>query len=163
MTNEEIFLRLLIPLVLGMVIGLERIYNGHDAGVRTHAITAMGASLFIITSILASIQLNVSQIETIRIIGQIVAGIGFLGAGLIFFSAKENHKKGLTSAATLWATSAIGATCGFGYYGIAITAALLIMFTLTVVAKLEWRLLKMTGKAKRKKSAKTPVILDENQ
>jgi putative Mg2+ transporter-C (MgtC) family protein len=142
MTNEEIFLRLGVALLLGMFIGFERIFMKHEAGVRTHGLVAMGSALFVLTSLLASSALGVSQVETVRVLGQIVTGIGFLGAGLIFMSEKENKKKGLTSAATLWATSAIGGACGFGLLGVATTATLLTLFTLTFMATTEWAVLK---------------------
>lgn len=143
MTNEEIFFRLLTALVLGMAIGFERIYRHHEAGVRTHGLVAMGSALFVITSIQASVILNVPQQETVRVLGQIVSGIGFLGAGLIFMSEKDNKKKGLTSAATLWATSGIGGACGFGLAGTAFVATLLTLATLTFMSTAEWTALKL--------------------
>ncbi len=146
MTNEEIFIRLVSALILGMLVGFERILNKHEAGVRTHGIVSMGAALFVITGIVASIQLNTSQIETIRIIGQIVAGIGFLGAGLIFINKDGNKKKGLTSAATLWTTSGVGAACGFGLIYLASLATFLTLFTLVFMSSVEWGFVKMFKK-----------------
>ena len=146
MSNEEIFIRLLVALVLGMTIGFERILMKHEAGVRTHGLVSMGACLFILTGIIASVQLNVAQTETIRIIGQIVAGIGFLGAGLIFINKDGNKKKGLTSAATLWTTSGIGAACGFGLLGLAGMSTILVLITLTFVSSLEWAAVKVFKK-----------------
>jgi putative Mg2+ transporter-C (MgtC) family protein len=148
MANEEIFLRLGWALFLGMLIGFERIYMKHEAGVRTHGLVSMGSALFIITSLTASISLSVPQQETVRVLGQVVTGIGFLGAGLIFISQKENKKKGLTSAATLWATSAIGGACGFGLINMAVIATGLTLFTLTFMATAEWTLLKLFGRSK---------------
>ena len=66
-------------------------------------------------------------------------------------SNKDNHKKGLTSAATLWATSAIGAACGFGYLGLAGIATAFIFFTLTLLGKIEWGMLRILGKYDAKK------------
>lgn len=155
MTNEEIFIRLGTALVLGMLIGFERIYHKHDAGVRTHAITAMGACLFMMTGIMiggnysdnAYLHQEVWR-SLAQILGSIIVGIGFLGAGLIFTTDKNNHKKGLTSAATLWTTAAIGAACAFGFIHMAIITTLLVLFTLTFMASLEWTLVKFFKRGK---------------
>ena len=151
MFNEEIFIRLGVALVLGMIIGFERIYNGHDAGMRTHGILSMGACLFIMVAIFSAKEFSIGDSEIIRTIGQIITGVGFLCGGLIFMSNKDNHKKGLTSAATLWATSAIGAACGFGYLGLAGIATAFIFFTLTLLGKIEWGMLRILGKYDAKK------------
>lgn len=154
MSNEEIFLRLGVALFLGMLIGFERIYHKHDAGVRTHAITAMGACLFMMIGISIG---NFSQSEYLaqevwrslsQVLGSIIVGIGFLGAGLIFTTDKNNHKKGLTSAATLWATAAIGAACGFGFLNMAVLTTILVLFTLTFMASLEWATLRFLKRDK---------------
>lgn len=155
MTTEEIFMRLGAALVLGMLIGFERIYHNHDAGVRTHAITAMGACLFMMTGIM--IGENYANNEFLhqevwrslaQILGSIIVGIGFLGAGLIFTTDKNNHKKGLTSAATLWTTAAIGAACAFGFINMAVITTVLVLFTLTFMASVEWALVKYFKKDK---------------
>jgi putative Mg2+ transporter-C (MgtC) family protein len=149
MSNEEILIRLGSALILGMIIGLERIIRGHEAGVRTHGLVSMGAALFITTSIAGAQALGADVSQVLRVFSQIVSGIGFLGAGLIFMSEKENKKKGLTSAATLWATSAIGAACGFGLYGMAGIATVLILVTLTFVSTAEWGVVKLFRKGKK--------------
>ena len=151
MSNEEIFLRLGIALLLGMIIGMERIYNGHDAGMRTHGIVSMGACLFILITIIATKELVSSTSEIVRTVGQIITGIGFLGGGLIFMSSKDNHKKGLTSAATLWTTAAVGTACGFGYMFLAVIATVLVFLTLTILGKIEWGMLRLLGKYDEKK------------
>lgn len=151
MTTEEIFLRLGTALLLGAIIGFERIYHRHDAGVRTHAITAMGSCLFMLTGIMIGNNFETAQ-ETWRalsqVLGSIIVGIGFLGAGLIFTTDKSNHKKGLTSAATLWTTAAIGSACAFGFLNMACIATLFVMITLTVMSTLEWTVLKFFRKGK---------------
>lgn len=155
MTNEEIFVRLLVALLLGIVIGFERIYHKHDAGVRTHGITAMGACLFMMTGILIGSEFGNNEYiaqevwrSLAQILGSIIVGIGFLGAGLIFSTDKNNHKKGLTSAATLWATAAIGAACAFGFIYMAVVATFLVLITLTLMSSLEWALIKFFRKGK---------------
>jgi putative Mg2+ transporter-C (MgtC) family protein len=146
MSNQEISLRLFIALLLGAVIGFERIYRGHEAGVRTHSIVAMGSALFILAAISGAQSLGADYSQVLRVFSQIVSGIGFLGAGLIFMSEKENKKKGLTSAATLWMTSAIGAACGFGLVSMASIATFLTLFTLTIVSTFEWAALRLFKK-----------------
>jgi putative Mg2+ transporter-C (MgtC) family protein len=138
----EISIRLFIALVLGMLIGLERIITKHEAGVRTYGLMSMGAALFIVLGIEGSRSLNVINTETIRIIGQIVTGVGFLGAGFIFMSEKEHRRVGLTSAATLWVVVGIGMACGFGFYNIGIIVTLLTLLTLTAVWHLEYGIVK---------------------
>ncbi len=146
MTNEEIFIRLGAALFLGMLIGFERIYRNHEAGARTHGLVSMGAALFIISSLAAAKEIGGDSSDVLRVFSQIVSGIGFLGAGLIFMSTKEDKKKGLTSAATLWTTSAIGGACGFGLINMAAIATFLTLFTLTFMATLEWGALKIFKK-----------------
>lgn len=149
MTNEEIFIRLATALGLGIIIGFERIYHGHDAGVRTHGITAMGACLFMMTGVLIGEQFASNEYMAqevwralAQVLGSIIVGIGFLGAGLIFTTDKNNHKKGLTSAATLWTTAAIGSACAFGFLSMAAITTFLVLITLTVMSTLEWTVLK---------------------
>ncbi len=151
MITGIISLRLIVALCLGMIIGLERIYSGHDAGIRTHGIMSLGSALFIVLAISSAVEFNAGYSEVVRTIGQIVTGVGFLGGGLIFVSNRDNHKKGLTSAATLWTTSAIGIACGFGYFGIAILTTVLVMFSLTIMGNLEWAILKVLGKYEQNK------------
>jgi putative Mg2+ transporter-C (MgtC) family protein len=93
----EIFLHLLLALVLGAVVGIEREYRGHEAGVRTSALVCMGAALFGETSLLYGDS---------RVAAGVVQGIGFLGAGLIF--QRGHDVRGVTTAATIWALAGIG-------------------------------------------------------
>ncbi len=156
MDTIEISIRLIVALVLGMIIGLERIITKHEAGVRTYGLMSMGAALFMILGISGSNSLGVINTETIRIIGQIVTGVGFLGAGFIFMSEKEHRRVGLTSAATLWVVVGIGIACGFGFYNIAIIVTVLTLLTLTAVWHLEY------GIVKRVKGVKSEDITIED-
>lgn len=109
--------RTLLAAVFGAFVGWERESHGQDAGMRTYAAVALGACTFGLVSIHAT-----SQIDT-RIAAQVVSGIGFLGAGLIM---KENGRAtGLTTAATLWSTAAMGLTMAFGMYTISALTAIL--------------------------------------
>ncbi|MEK7511057.1 MAG: MgtC/SapB family protein [Patescibacteria group bacterium] len=106
-------------LLLGFLIGVEREARGKDAGISTHVLVIAGAALFTLISSL------VDPASTSRIAAQIVSGIGFLGAGLIL---KEGASvKNLTTAASLWVAGAIGMALGFGFYAIAVIAAIVSM------------------------------------
>ena len=107
--------RLALAAFLGAVIGLEREYRGYPAGVRTTALVCMGSALFADTS-------GMFGGDSSRVAAQIVSGIGFLGAGLIF---REGYSvKGVTTAATIWATAAVGIAVGGQAYIVAIAGAL---------------------------------------
>jgi putative Mg2+ transporter-C (MgtC) family protein len=124
-TQWEIVARLALAAVLGAVIGLEREYRGYPAGVRTMALVCLGSALFADMSTL--------YLGDDRIAAQIVTGIGFLGAGLIF---REGYTvKGVTTAATIWTTAAVGVAIGIEAYLVAIFA------TLFAVLLLELRVL----------------------
>ena len=103
-------LQLIFSIVLGFLIGLERESAGKDIGIRTTSLITLGSTLFTLISA------NLTGDPT-RIVGQIVTGVGFIGAGLIFKG--ENHTHGLTTAATIWCAAAIGALVGFEMYQIA--------------------------------------------
>jgi putative Mg2+ transporter-C (MgtC) family protein len=123
------FLRLLISFLIGGVIGLEREYLSKSAGFRTLIMISMGSCLFTIFSIL------ISENSTDRIASNIVTGIGFLGAGVIF--KDDNRVKGLTTAATIWVTAALGMGVGGGYYWICVAGAGLTLVALMLLVKLE--------------------------
>jgi len=123
MTSTEFTIRLLSAAVAGLVIGFERQWNNRSAGIRTTTLVAIGAALFV----LLSINITEDRGDVTRIIGQVVTGIGFLGAGIIF---KEGlNVRGLTTAATVWCSAAIGCLSAAGYY----TEALIGTFTIMLV------------------------------
>lgn len=132
--THEFILRVFIAAILGAIIGFEREYRAKEAGVRTHFLVAMGSALFMILSQYGfgdmlgapSISLDPS-----RIASQVVTGIGFIGAGTIIF--QKHMIKGLTTAAGLWVTSAIGLACGAGMYLLATTATLLVLICLETI------------------------------
>jgi len=133
MDTIEIVTRLGAALLLGMSLGVERAIAGKTAGVRTHALVALGSALFIITGILAlgeHASIERTYIESMRIIVAIVSGIGFLGAGLFIF--KDSNAGGMTTAAGIWVAAGVGIAVGYGLYTIAIVATVftLIVFTL---------------------------------
>ncbi len=149
----RIVLRLLLAALLGGVLGLEREHRGKAAGVRTHMLVAMGAALFVLVP-----QLNGAGDDAMsRVIQGIVAGLGFLCAGTILKSGDLNHVKGLTTAAGIWLTAAIGITVGLGKEATAVLAtvlALIILFAVPgLVASLE-SLLGMPEEKERPASGK---------
>ena len=119
----EIFLRLVLAVVFGGFVGIEREVVHKPAGVRTHMLVSLGSALFTLITIEAF-----PVGDPIRIAAAIAMGIGFLGAGTIFKAKDEVH--GLTTAASIWAVSAIGLAIGLGYYLITIMAVLLILIVL---------------------------------
>src|SRR3989344_490325 len=105
--NSDIILRLVAAVVLGMLIGAERLLVHKEAVMKTHALVSMGAALFIIISeALAQKYIGSNGFDPTRIASQIIVGIGFLGAGSIIFSG--SRLRGLTTASGLWVTAAIG-------------------------------------------------------
>lgn len=120
----ELLIRLVIACVLGITIGFERKSRNKIAGVRTHAIVAFGAALIMIVSKYGFG--DVPDYDASRIASQIVSGIGFLGAGIIFVKYNASVS-GLTTAAGIWATSGVGMSIGAGQYFIAISSSILML------------------------------------
>ncbi len=124
----DITLRLLIAMLLGGVIGIEREYRSKEAGFRTHFLVALGSALFCIVS---QYGFGFDLKDSSRVAAQVVSGIGFLGAGTIIF--QRNVVRGLTTAAGLWVTAAIGLACGSGMFAAAAIATVLIIVGLEVL------------------------------
>jgi len=129
--------RLVIALLIGGAVGLEREFKGKPAGMRTNMLICVGSCLIMIISIEIA-RTAVRTSDPGRIAAQVVTGIGFLGAGTIIRS--RFHIVGLTTAATIWALSAIGLAVGAGYLLLAAVAALLITITLIFIGYIEARL-----------------------
>ena len=131
----EFIIRIFVAAVLGGLIGLEREYRAKEAGFRTHFLVALGSSLFMILSQYGfDTPLTILQktsFDPSRIASQVVTGIGFIGAGIIIF--QKNVIRGLTTAAGLWVTSAIGLTCGAGLYILASATTILVLLCLEVL------------------------------
>lgn len=118
-----LFIRLFISVILGVLIGVERTNRYKEAGIRTHAIVALGSCLLMILSKYGFE--DSLYADPTRIASQVVTGIGFLGAGMIL--VRKNTVSGLTTAAGIWTTSAVGMTIGAGMYFIGVSSALLIV------------------------------------
>lgn len=130
MTGEYI-LSIVVAALLGGAIGLEREYRSKEAGFRTHFLVGLGSGLLIVLSMHGFdefLGIQGIQRDPSRIAAQVVSGMGFIGAGCIIF--QKNAVKGLTTAAGLWVTSAIGMTAGAGMYLLAIVATALVLLCL---------------------------------
>src|SRR2546428_8595616 len=128
-------LRLLVALILGAIVGLERERQERAAGLRTVTMVSLGSCLFTIVG-----AYGFSQTDPSRVAAQIVTGIGFLGAGTIFL--RKDLVRGLTTAATIWAVAAIGMAAGTAEDVIALFTTLLILSVVVVLKPTERRLLK---------------------
>lgn len=114
---------MLLTILLVGIIGFEREYQGHNAGLRTHLLVGLGSCIVMILSIYSIGYSSSGNMETMRLAAQVVSGIGFLGAGVIIQTGTT--VKGLTTAATLWFSMSIGLACGSGNLVIALTGAIL--------------------------------------
>ncbi|MBI1693855.1 magnesium transporter MgtC [Lactobacillus crispatus] len=140
----DIIIRLIIATLIAGIIGWDREQRSHPAGIRTHILVCLGACILALCQIEICIQtLAISRNEPFltrvitanpaRLIAQIVSGIGFLGAGTIVIT--KHFVTGLTTAASLWVTAALGIVIGMGYYSIALSGAFLVVFVLTVLKR----------------------------
>lgn len=126
--------RLALAALLGGLVGFEREYAGRDAGVRTHALLALGAALFALVSVggFATFALTTSQtnvlVDVTRVASYVAAAVGFIGGGAII-KGREGVR-GLTTAATLWVTCAVGLACGVGLLALAAVVAACALVTL---------------------------------
>ncbi len=124
----DLTIRLVLALVLGGAIGIEREYRAKEAGFRTHFLVALGSALFCVVS---QYGFGFELKDSSRVAAQVVSGIGFLGAGTIIF--QKNVVRGLTTAAGLWVTAAIGLACGTGMYVAAGLTTVLVLLGLEVL------------------------------
>ena len=138
---DQICLRLLCAMLVGMVIGTEREYTNRPAGMRTHILVALGACAVMITGQLIFIQYKAlgGNPDPSRLSAQVITGVGFLGAGTIL--REGTHVKGLTTAASLWAVACLGIAAGGGYYAVSLTGMVFIFITLTIFEVLQNKLM----------------------
>jgi len=130
-----VVIRVIVATLLGAIIGLQREKAGKAAGLRTHMIVSLGTAV----SVLACAAVGMGQDALSRVIQGIVTGIGFVGAGSILKLSEEREIKGLTTAAGLWLTAAIGVAVGLGALGVAFVGALLTVIVLSLVGVIEAR------------------------
>ena len=131
--SVRIIVRLLVAMLLGGLIGYEREYSGKSAGLRTHMLVSVGAALFVLAPGLSGMSIG----DQSRVLQGIIAGIGFLGAGAIIKSRDHNEVKGLTTAASIWMTAAVGITAGMGREMLALVSTALALFILAALHRIE--------------------------
>jgi putative Mg2+ transporter-C (MgtC) family protein len=132
----RVCLRLCVALLLGAAVGWDRERRDADAGLRTHMLVSLGAALFV----LVPLQAGMSQEDLSRVLQGLVSGIGFLGAGAVLKDSSEGRIHGLTTAATIWATAAIGLAAGMGRELLAVLATVLVLLVLTLLRRLGQRI-----------------------
>ena len=132
-----IMAKLCLAMILGLLLGLERIYAHKTVGLRTYALTAVASCQFIIISLFigSAIAVTGDSFSPAQIAAAIITGVGFLGAGLIFFN--DGHVQNLTTAAGLWACAGVGMAVGFGMFREAIFMTILIFFVLAILSIVE--------------------------
>ena len=135
LTFSTVLFRLLLSTVLSGVIGFERGFRGRAAGLRTHILVGIGATLLVMTGIYGVDNLGYAA-DPMRMAAQVVSGIGFLGAGTILIRGKT-MVTGLTTAAGLWATAAIGISVGVGFYAAGVICAIISLFTFICLTTFE--------------------------
>ncbi len=129
----SIIIRLLLAVIFGGVIGVERASKNHAAGFRTYILVCVSATIAMMTNQFAS---QIYNSDVARLGAQVITGVGFLGAGTILITSR-NRIKGLTTAAGLWACACVGLAIGIGFYTLALISSILVLLSLTVLAKLE--------------------------
>ncbi|MDY5969899.1 MAG: MgtC/SapB family protein [Bacteroidales bacterium] len=133
------FLRLASALAAGIIIGIERQMRQRSAGLATNSLVSVGACIFILISetVIGNAVASGSSVnnDNLRVLSQVVAGVGFLGAGAIIKEGFNIH--GLNSAATIWCAAAVGCLCGFGYWKMALVATSVIIFINWVLKSIE--------------------------
>lgn len=144
---ERVLLRLISATLLGAIIGFEREKAGKPAGLRTHILVSLGTAIVVLAC--AGGGMDADGLS--RVIQGIVTGIGFIGAGSILKREEERDIQGLTTAAGIWMTAAIGIACGLGTLGLALIATVLTLIVLGVLGVIEARAI-AADKDKKKKN-----------
>ncbi|MFN2414255.1 MAG: MgtC/SapB family protein [Pyrinomonadaceae bacterium] len=129
----HVLVRLLAATLLGAVIGIQRERAGKPAGLRTHMLVTLGTAVFV----LACAGVGMSSDGLSRVIQGIITGIGFIGAGSILKLSEERDVRGLTTAAGVWMTAAVGVAVGLGSLGVAILSTLFTLIILSFAKRLE--------------------------
>lgn len=131
-TYLAIFQRIIVAVIVGGILGIERGRKNRPAGLRTYMLVCVGSCLIMLTN--QYVYQSIGTGDPVRLGAQVVSGIGFLGAGTIIVT-KRNQIKGLTTAAGLWAAAAVGLALGIGFYEGALTAGLAIYLILTALQR----------------------------
>jgi putative Mg2+ transporter-C (MgtC) family protein len=142
----RVLIRLLAAMILGGIIGIQRERSGKEAGFRTHMLVCLGTAVFVITC--SSVGMAFDAMS--RVIQGLATGIGFIGAGTILKLESEEEIKGLTTAAGIWMTAAIGITVGLGAIGVALISTVLAMIILALAQPIEDFVHKRRGAKKKR-------------
>jgi putative Mg2+ transporter-C (MgtC) family protein len=129
----RVSVRLLVAAILGGILGFEREWLQKPAGLRTHMLVALGSALFVLVPLRDGMELA----DLSRVIQGVVTGIGFIGGGAILKQSEQGEIKGLTTATSIWLTTAIGIAVGIGRLGIAIFGVVLALLILSALQRLE--------------------------
>jgi len=134
LSHKEIVIRLLVALIVGTVLGIERTKAGKPAGVRTHALVCITSTMISIVSAYGFGEFvndkGIISMDPARLIVGIITGIGFLGAGIIWKDTSHGDVRGLTTAANIWASAALGIAIGLGHYFLVFCTVLAIFIAL---------------------------------
>ena len=142
---ERVLLRVITATLLGALVGFEREKAGKPAGFRTHILVSLGTAIVVLAC--AGSRMDMDGLS--RVIQGIVTGIGFIGAGSILKLSEQRDIQGLTTAAGLWMTAAIGVACGLGTVGLALIATGMTLIVLWVLRAMEARAAALAEKAKK--------------
>jgi putative Mg2+ transporter-C (MgtC) family protein len=130
---SRLLIRLSAATLLGAIIGYEREKTGKSAGLRTHMLVSLSSALFV----LAPLEAGMTDSDVARVIQGVAAGIGFIGAGAILKVSNDREIQGLTTAAGIWVTAAVGLAAGLGRLGLAIVSVVLGWMILYLLARIE--------------------------
>ncbi len=141
LTDNEMIFRLTVSFLLSGLIGLEREWRRHEAGLRTHIMVCLGSTLIMLTSLhVFDIYKSQGVVDPTRIAAGVITGIGFLGAGTILRA--QEHIRGLTTASTLWVVAALGLSIGCGFFKTSIYVTGLVLLVLLFLRGIDIWILK---------------------
>ncbi|MDR5835104.1 MgtC/SapB family protein [Caballeronia sp. LZ034LL] len=137
----DALMRMLTAMLIGCIIGIDRDLHGKPTGMKTLGLVSLGACLATMCAQGFSMTLS-DDADVSRAVQGIVTGVGFLGAGVILQNPRENRVRGLTTAASIWVTAAVGIVCGLGVWSVAFLAMLLMILLMVLGRVVEKRLLR---------------------
>ncbi len=141
---HEILIRLVLATIVGAILGIDRDLHHKPAGVRVLALVSLGAAVVIVCSITAMVEAGEKSPDSaLRVVQGIIGGIGFLGGGVILRSNQSNEVHGLTTAASIWVSAALGTCCGMGQWRTALAALAVAMLILWVGRPIEVALMRL--------------------
>jgi putative Mg2+ transporter-C (MgtC) family protein len=140
--GDPLVVTLLLAMVLGMTLGVERFVAHKAAGMRTYTLISVGSALFVIISQMVAANHPGGLFDPLRMAAQVIAGAGFLGVGAIFHN--DQKVSGITTASGMWVAAGIGMSCGFGFYRLAVIVTILTLFTFIIMWFIEKQIRKLS-------------------